>query len=208
MVGRVRASAAEVSAAGASEGAASPAAAGASAAAALPAAGESPMNWRRFLRHLFTDHRSVKRAFPRSAMSAIEKAIGEEERRHAAELRFAVEASLPLGELLRGVHPRARAVECFSRLRVWDTEHNSGVLIYVQLADRRVEIVADRGIHVRTGDAAWKAICGGMQREFARGRFEEGAVLGIRAIGDLLAAHFPAGAGGDANELPDRPVVL
>ena len=165
------------------------------------------MNLRRFMRHLFTDHWSVRRAFPPAAMRAIEKAIGEEERRHSGQLRFAVEASLPVGELLRGVRSRERAVEWFGRLRVWDTEHNSGVLIYLLLADRCVEIVADRGIHGKVGTAAWEAVCGEMQQEFARGQFERGAVLGVRAISDLLAAHFPP-SGDSPNELPDKPIVL
>ena len=165
------------------------------------------MNWRRLLRHLFTDHRAVKRAYPPAAMRAIEKAIGEEERRHDGELRFAVEASLPIGELIRGVKSRERALGWFGRLGVWDTEHNSGVLIYLLLADRRVEIVADRGIHSKVGTAAWEAICGEMQQEFARGQFERGAVVGVRAISDLLATHFPP-SGERANELPDKPVVL
>ena len=141
-------------------------------------------------------------------MRAIEAAIAEEERRHAGELRFAVEASLPFGELLSDLGSRERAVECFARLRVWDTEHNCGVLIYLLLADKRVEIVADRGIHARVGATAWEAICGEMQREFARGQFERGVVIGVRAISDLLAAHFPAGESDNPNELPDRPVVL
>jgi uncharacterized membrane protein len=165
------------------------------------------MNWKRLLRHLSTDRRALRRAFPRIAMRAIEKAIGEEERRHSGQLRFAVEASLPFRELLRGVRSRERAVECFGRLRVWDTEHNSGVLIYLLLADRRVEIVADRGIHGKVGSTAWEAICGEMQQEFARGQFERGVVLGVRAISDLLAAHFPPSSD-SRNELPDRPVVL
>ena len=165
------------------------------------------MDTKRLLRHLFTDHWAVRRALPSVAMRAIEKAIGEEERRHAGQLRFAVEASLPLGELLRGVQSRERAVDWFGRLRVWETEHNSGVLIYLLLADRRVEIVADRGVHSRVGTAAWEAICGEMQQEFARGQFERGVVLGVRAISDLLAAHFPP-SGDGPNELPDRPVVL
>src|SRR5204863_1549698 len=124
----------------------SAAVAGDSAEAAPPGAGDAMTAWKRWFRHLFTDHWSVRRAFPPAALRAIEKAIGEEERRHAGQLRFAVEASLPLGELLRGVRSRERALECFGRLRVWDTEHNTGVLIYLLLADRRVEIVADRGI--------------------------------------------------------------
>jgi uncharacterized membrane protein len=165
------------------------------------------MNFKRLLRHLFTDHLSVRRALPPKAMHAIEKAIGEEERRHAGQLRFAVEASLPLNGLLRGVRSRERAVEWFGRLGVWDTEHNAGVLIYLLLADRRVEIVADRGVHSRVGTAAWEAICGEMQQEFARGQFERGVVIGVRAISDLLAAHFPR-SGDSPNELSDKPVVL
>src|SRR3979490_1828256 len=157
--------------------------------------------------HPFTDPSAVRRAFPPVAMRSIERAIGEEERRHAGQLRFAVEASLPLGELLRGVQSRERAVEWFGRVGVWDTEHNAGVLIYLLLADRRVEIVADRGIHSKVGSAAWEAICGEMQREFARGQFERGVVIGVRAISDLLAAHFPP-SGDGRNELPDKPVVL
>lgn len=166
------------------------------------------MNWKRLLRHLFTDTWAVRRAFPPAAMRAIEKAIGEEERRHEGELRFAVEASLPVGEVVGGVHSRERAVGWFGRLGVWDTEQNCGVLIYLLLADRRVEIVADRGIHSKVGTAAWEAICGEMQQEFARGQFERGVVIGVRAVSDLLAAHYPAGEAGNPNELPDKPAVL
>ena len=165
------------------------------------------MQWKRMARHLFTDHWSVRRAFPPAAMRAIRDKIGEQERRHGGELRFAVEASLPWLHLWRGQHARSRAIELFGQLRVWDTEHNSGVLIYLLLADKRVEIVADRGIHNKVGDTAWVAICGEMQRSFAVGRFEEGVGAGIAAISDLLATHYPPAAG-HTNELPDEPVVL
>jgi len=166
------------------------------------------MNLKRLIRHLFTDHWSARRAFPAAALRAIEHAIGEEERRHVGELRFAVEASLPLAALLRRASARDRAVEWFGRLRLWDTERNCGVLVYLLLADRSVEIIADRGIHARVGEAAWKTICAEMQREFAQSRFEQGVVAGMHAIGALLAAHFPAGEGGKPNELPDRPVII
>jgi uncharacterized membrane protein len=165
------------------------------------------MNLRRVLKHLAMPEWAVKRAFPAAAMRAIEKTIGEEERRHEGQLRFAVETSLPLGELLLGVGSRERAVGWFGRLGVWDTQHNAGVLIYVLLADRRVELVADRGIHSKVGTNAWEAICGEMQQEFARGQFERGAVIGLRAVSDLLAEHFPP-SGERRNELPDKPVVL
>ena len=165
------------------------------------------MNGKRLVRHLFTDQWSVRRAFPPAAMRAIRDKIAEQEKRHGGELRFAVEASLPLLHLWRGQDARGRAVELFSQLGVWDTEHNSGVLIYLLLADKRVEIVADRGIHDRVGSAPWETICGEMQRAFAAGRFDKGVSSGIAAISDLLAEHFPA-AEVRRDELPNEPVVL
>ena len=142
-----------------------------------------------------------------ATMRRIETAITANEARHDGELRFAVEASLPLSELMRGVSAHHRAVEMFSRLRVWDTERNSGVLIYLLLADRRVEIIADRGIHRKVGNAAWEAICGNMQRAFAEREFERGVILAIDAISDLLAIHFPPQPG-NPDELPNRPVIV
>jgi hypothetical protein len=165
------------------------------------------MDWMRLVRNLFTDHKSAARALPPEALKAIEKAIGEEEKRHGGQVCVAVEAALPFSDLVHGVGSRERAIALFARLRVWDTHHNAGVLIYLLLADRRVELVADRGIHSKVGNAAWEAICGEMQQEFARGQFERGVVIGVRAIGDLLAEHFPP-SGEGKNELPDKPVVL
>lgn len=161
----------------------------------------------RWIRHLWLDDLAVRRDFPRPVLSAIERAIATQENRHRGELRFVVEGGLPLAPLLSGRTARERAIDVFSRLRVWDTEDNAGVLVYLLLADRRVEIVADRGIHARVGSAAWDAICGEMQSAFAAGRFEAGAILGIEAISDLLAAHFPPGEE-NPNELPDTPLVL
>lgn len=158
-------------------------------------------------RHLVVDQSRVSRAFTAVNMEAIRAAVQLQERRHSGELRFAVEGGLPFWNFLRGQPARDRAVECFAALRIWDTEHNNGVLIYLLLADRRVEIVADRGIHARVGAAAWEAICGEMQREFAAGRFEAGVVGGLAAVGDLLAAHFPP-RDDDINELPDAPVII
>lgn len=161
----------------------------------------------RFGRHLVTDHWSARRAFPPAVMKRIETAITEGERRHGGQVRFVVEGALPMGQLIRGETPRERALEVFSRLRIWDTEENCGVLIYLLLADRDVEIVADRGIHRKVGDEAWQAICRGMEAAFREKRFSDGAVDGIDAINGLLTHHFPRTNAG-ANELPDQPVVL
>jgi uncharacterized membrane protein YgcG len=158
-------------------------------------------------RHLITDHRSVRRAFPASSLTRIEEAIAAGERRHGGQVRFAVEGGLPVTNLLRHESPRERALDVFSNLRVWDTEDNCGVLVYLLLADKDVEIIADRGIHRRVGDDAWQSICRTMEAAFSDGRFEQGAVEGIEAISELLATHFPR-SGTGANELPDRAVVL
>jgi uncharacterized membrane protein len=161
----------------------------------------------RLWRHLVTDHWSARRAFPQATLRKIEEAIAAGEHKHAGQVRFVVEAALPLATVLRGETPRQRALEVFGRLRIWDTEHNSGVLVYLLLADRAVEIIADRGIHRRVGDASWQAICRRMETAYHDARFEQGALAGLEEIGALLAQHFPRTSGG-ANELPDRPVVL
>jgi uncharacterized membrane protein len=164
--------------------------------------------WGRFFRHLATDHGDARRAFPSSALSRIESAIAEGERRHRGQVRVAIEASLPLARVLRHVAPRARALEVFGALSVWDTEENCGVLVYLLLADRDVEIVADRGIHAKVGDEAWAAICREMETAFRQRRFDEGVVAGITRINALLAEHFPRTGAAGVNELPDRPVFL
>jgi uncharacterized membrane protein len=161
----------------------------------------------RLLRHLFTDHVAARRAFPAATLKAIGAAIGRDELRHDGELRFVIEASMPFRRVLRKQPARGRALELFSQLKVWDTEHNSGVLIYVLLADRHVEIVADRGIHAKVADGTWDGVCAAMQQAFAAGQFEAGAIAGVDAISDLLALHFPRAAD-KANELPDEPVML
>ena len=162
----------------------------------------------RWIRHLFLDHFASARAFPRATLEAIERGVADQEKRHRGELRVAIEGGLPLQALATGRAARERAIELFTRLRVWDTDDNAGVLIYLLLADRRVEIVADRGIHARVGDIAWETICGAMQQEFAAGRFEAGMLTGLAAVSDLLAQHFPPKKSGNPNELPDAPVVL
>ena len=165
------------------------------------------MQLSRLLRHLILPHWWVLRAFPASSLAMIERAISGSENSHQAELRFVVEASLPLSDLLPDRSPRARALELFSQLRVWDTEHNSGVLIYLQLIDRRVEIIADRGIDTKVGHKFWRTVCHHMEQAFREGRFETGALDALTEITEVLAEHFPP-AGVNPNELPDAPLVL
>ena len=161
----------------------------------------------RILKHLCTGRHKLKKAFPVASFNAIAASIKEAESSHSGEIRFAVEASLDMPELLHGQSARERAIEVFSQLRVWDTELNNGVLIYLLLADRDIEIVADRGIDAKVDHSEWESICRDMEARFKAGEFEQGVVNGIRAIGLQLNAHFPAPAG-NANEIPDQPVVL
>lgn len=165
------------------------------------------MNLKRLLKHLALPSWLVRRAFAPAKMRAIEAAIAASERHHLGQVRFAVEETLELAALRHGKTARERALEVFSDLRVWDTEQNNGVLVYLLLADRDVEIVADRGIHRAVGAAAWEEICRSMEAALHAGQFEAGVVSGIEAIGALLAAHYPRHAPG-ANELPNAPVVL
>jgi uncharacterized membrane protein len=165
------------------------------------------MNWSRILRHLMLPHWRVGSAFPPAALSRVERAIAQSETKHGGQIRFAVEHALDATSLWRGLSARGRALQVFSMLKVWDTEHNNGVLIYLLLADRDVEIVADRGIHVRAGAPAWEAVCRWMESELRAGRYEQAVCGGIERVSNLLESHFPRGAPG-SNELPDRPVVL
>jgi len=163
----------------------------------------------RMLRHLFATPGRLRRAFPEAALERIQNAIAAAETEHSGEIRFAVEAVLPWSYLRRNAPVRERAVMVFSKLRVWDTELNNGVLAYVELADRDVEIVADCGIAGKVAPEQWRAIVDAMREHFRRGAFEAGAIEGIAAIGARLAEHFPLAPGApNADELPDRPVVL
>jgi uncharacterized membrane protein len=166
------------------------------------------MNLARLSQHLFTGRLAVQRTFSGDVLKAVEQAIQRAETGHEGEIRFAVEPSLNTLPLLRNQSARERALEVFSQLRIWDTEHNNGVLIYLLLADRDVEIIADRGIHQRVGDETWEAICREMEAAFRQGKFESGVITGIHAVGNQLREHFPARSGSRANELSDSPVIL
>ena len=165
------------------------------------------MNLARFCRHVFATRAGTRRLFTPAALTEIEAAIKDVESRHSGEIRFVVETALDVNELVSDLAPRARALQVFSHTRVWDTEANNGVLIYVLLADRDVEILADRGIAARVPPAEGEPICREIEAHYREGRFAQGSVAGVRSVGQLLARHFP-GDRGDANELPDQPVLL
>ncbi|MGC1458956.1 MAG: TPM domain-containing protein [Steroidobacteraceae bacterium] len=150
------------------------------------------MNLRRILRHLLMTHWRQRRAFPPATLHAIREAITASERRHSGQIRFAVEGALHGLRLLRGQTPRQRALEVFANLHLWDTHDRNGVLIYVLLADRAVEIVVDRGAHQRADTTHWHRICREMEAKFRDGRYREGAIGGIEAVTEVMAAHFPA----------------
>ena len=165
------------------------------------------MNIKRIVKHLLTTRGQVKQAFPRSTLIVIENAIKASETAHVGEIRFAVEGALDGVPLFKGQSARERAIDLFSQLRVWDTQHNNGLLIYLLLADRAVEIVADRGIHEKVSSQDWIKICQQMETAFRQSSYESGVVSGIEAVTQHLVQHFPAG-GQNGNELPDKPVVL
>lgn len=165
------------------------------------------MKIRRIIKHLFYTDWQARRAFPQECLGAIESAIKRCEETHSGEIRFAVEGGLEGIPLLLGQTARQRAMDVFSQLRVWDTERNNGVLIYVLLADRAVEIVADRGIHLKAGSETWLAICRHMEAAFSKSAFRDGALQGIALVSETIAHHFSADVV-PTNELPDTPVIL
>jgi len=161
----------------------------------------------RLCRHLFETRWLARRRFAPAVLDRVEAAVAAAETAHCGELRIVIETDLDAWSIVRGKTPRQRALEVFAGYRVWDTERNNGVLVYVLLADRAVEIVADRGFNGLVAPAEWAAACHAMEAEFRGGRWEQGALAGVEAAARLLARHFP-GTGKMGNELPDRPILV
>ena len=162
---------------------------------------------KRLFTHLFTPDALDR--FPAAAMERIAAAIAAGETRHRGEVCFAVEGALDWRDVLRGVQARARALDAFARLRVWDTAANNGVLVYLLLADHRIEIVADRGLRELVSAEQWRGICQLMEERLKAGEPEQAVMRGVSEIGNLLAEYFPQVEGEiDTDELPNTPVLL
>ena len=164
--------------------------------------------WLRIVKHRWHDESDARRALGREALDRLRQRIAASERTHGGEIRVCIEAGLPLSYLWRGASARERALAMFGKLGVWDTEFNNGVLIYLLLAEHRIEIVADRGLSRRVDAALWQSLADRMAAAFRAGRFEDGLGEAIDAVSAALHAHFPLAAGErNPNELPDEPVL-
>ena len=162
--------------------------------------------WQRILKHRWYDESDARRMLGSAGLAALQARVAASEARHSGEIRICIEAGLPLSYLWRGAPPRERALAMFGKLRVWDTEANNGVLIYLLLAEHAIEIVADRGLARRVDAAQWQAIMTGMTEAFRAGRFESGLEQAVAAVDGLLQRHFPLGPGEvNPNELGDAP---
>ena len=167
------------------------------------------INLKRIAQHLFMTHWKVNNIFTKDSLREIEHLIRAGESTHNGEIRFVVEGALDYEPLLLEQEPKERAVEIFSQLRIWDTEHNNGLLIYLLLADHAVEIIADRGIHEKVGTEQWQKICRSMEDAFKKENYTNGVIMGINAMTQLLAKYFPAASMKNrTNELPDAPVLI
>ena len=162
----------------------------------------------RILRHRWMDGSDTRRAVPPELLKRLENYVTASEARHTGEIRICVEAGMPNSYLWRDASPRERAVAMFGKLRVWDTEHNNGVLIYLQLAERSIEIVADRGLNRCVSTTHWQTVTARMSAAFAAGHFEEGLTQALQEVSALLVQHFPAGADAPRERgLPNAPDV-
>jgi uncharacterized membrane protein len=157
--------------------------------------------------HLSHDSRLARRIFPDAALSRIEQAVAEGERRHGAEVRVAIEASVPWHRTIRSFSPRERALEVFSEQRVWDTEANNGVLLYLLLADQAIVVVAARAATAALGGDTMQRVCERIRQGFRDHRHEEGVLAALEMLNEGLAKAFPIRSA-DADELPNRPVRL
>ena len=163
--------------------------------------------FKRLIKHSGYSARDVKRAIPASAQDRLQKKIHQSELRHSGQIRLCIEAALPLGHIWQGLPVRDRAIGLFKKLGVGNTEHHNGVLIYLQLAERKIEIVADYGLNLHVSEDAWTQTMARMRGAFQANRFEDGLSLAIEEVSDLLVIHFPNNAV-HPNELPDAPVIL
>jgi uncharacterized membrane protein len=160
--------------------------------------------WLRILKHRWLDETDAARALGAPALQRLQARVAASEKLHSGEIRISVEAGLPMSYLWQRLRARDRAIMLFGKLRVWDTEHNNGVLIYLLLAEHAIEIVADRGLARQVPQAHWDALVSGMSGDFRAGRFEEGLTQAVDAVGNLLQRHYPLAAGqANPNELPD-----
>jgi uncharacterized membrane protein len=161
----------------------------------------------RLMKHLTASAARTRMLFPPNVLHQIEAAVTQAETQHTGEIRIAIETALPLPSIWRGVTPRARALQVFAQLHVWDTHYNNGVLIYVLRADRAVEFIADRGISVHISSDEWAALCRDIEALFRDGRYADGSVAAVTGVARLLGQHFPPSPSGP-NELPNQPVLL
>ncbi len=169
-------------------------------------------NFQRFVKHLWLDRSDTHRAIGPATLQRLREAVTASEHQHSGEIRIFVEAGLPLAYVLRNSPTthlvRQRALALFSELRVWDTAGNNGVLIYLLLAERKIEIVADRGLNDLVEEETWQALVARMRADFAVDRFEEGLMEALAAVSSMLTRHFPLARGQRRpNELPDAPVL-
>ncbi|MEJ6005073.1 TPM domain-containing protein [Paucibacter sp. AS339] len=163
----------------------------------------------RLLKHRWVDASDIARALPSSAIAGLENRIRASEARHSGEICVCIEAGLPLSYLSKRLSARQRAVTLFGKLRIWDTEANNGVLIYLLLADRAIEIVADRGLNAQVDDASWQAIIDTLREHLRAGRIDSGLQAAVDAVDSLLQSKFPLAPGqSNPNELPDAVVIL
>ncbi|WCL47643.1 TPM domain-containing protein [Leptospira sp. GIMC2001] len=165
------------------------------------------MNVKRFFKHLFITQSHSKKYFPQASLDKIKAVITESEKKHDAEIVFAIESSIQPIAAMQNYSARSRSIDVFSQLRVWDTEANNGVLVYLLLADHDIEIVADRGINKVAGEHFWEEVCKKMEENFRNGNFETGVIEGINMITDILAKYYPKN-NKKSNEIPDSPVVM
>ena len=165
--------------------------------------------FKRMLRHRWLDEADTRRAVPRDLVNRLMQRVAASEKRHTGEIRICVEAGLPMSYLRRNASVRERALTLFGKLRVWDTEHNNGVLIYLLLAEHAIELVADRGVSSKVTPLEWQHMVERMAQAFRTGQYEAGLTYALEEVSAVLVQHFPLAEGQSrTNEQPDEPMLV
>ncbi len=171
--------------------------------------------WQRFLRvvkHRWQSDDAASQWLPPAARARLTEAVAQSETQHSGEIRIYIESALPNSYLWQDI-PVAemvhqRALSLFGKLKVWDTEHNNGVLIYLLLVERRLEIVADRGLNRQVPPNTWVNLSARMSAAFKSSTPEAGLHMALQEVNRLLATYFPITSQQDnPDELPNEPIL-
>jgi uncharacterized membrane protein len=161
---------------------------------------------KRWFKHFFYIS-SAHRFFNKKDRLEIAQAVQQAEKGHVGEIQVVIEGHIPCSQAYHQ-NTRLRAQQLFAELGVWDTELNSGVLLYLNLCERKVEIVIDRGLKNATQAETWNEICQNIIVNLTQKQYLRAVTKGVDDIGQVLNQYYVESDLHNQNELPNEPIIL